>query len=666
MSLFTRSLKQQRNKNKEQAEKGMNPGSSPEKAADSKSGSGSDDTGRAVTTAVTTADATAAGDAAAEAEATTAEAPDAAAGEGESPSNDSHGEGGSDPGNTTDGWRERHPGAARIAAGTTTALAAALVLTALLLPNALTRLTPGAFLRIPVEGIFGAVVLLVLPPRARRWAAALAGTGLGLVTILKFVDMGFYSVLVRPFDLVFDWILLDDAHSFLKDTLGRTGALLALVGILALALCLVVCMALAVGRLSRVMGRHSAVTTRAVLVLGTAWSVCAAFGVQTGTADVAVASRNTALLVGNRVEAVKTSWVDGKEFAKEARVDRFDETPGDKLLTELRGKNVIFAFVESYGRVAVEDPAIAPGVNRVLAERTEALDKAGWSSKSGWLTSPISGAGSWMGHSTLFSGLWVSNEQRYRNVVSSDRLTIPRAFRRTGDHRMVGIMPGVTRSWPEGKFYGMDHVYDSRELGYKGPKFSWSPVPDQFSLKAFERLEHGKADNKPLMATIILATSHNPWAPLPKMLPWNEVGDGSVYKSIHDAGERPTEVWKDPERVREQYGKAIQYSVESLTEYVEKYGDDDTVLVFLGDHQPVPTVTRNSPNKDVPISIVARDEKVMEKVSDWNWDEGLKPSHGAPVWRMDKFRDRFMTAYGSQPDSESAAGSESEPGSGAK
>jgi hypothetical protein len=121
-------------------------------------------------------------------------------------------------------------------------------------------------------------------------------------------------------------------------------------------------------------------------------------------------------------------------------------------------------------------------------------------------------------------------------------------------------------------------------------------------------------------------------------------------------------VWKDPHRVREQYGKAIQYSVESLTEYMEKYADDDTVLVFLGDHQPVPTVTggRNA-SKDVPISIVARDDKVLDKVNDWGWDKGLKPSHKAPVWRMDKFRDRFMTAYGSEP--ENGAGTKSASGS---
>ncbi|WP_206323008.1 sulfatase [Streptomyces sp. HNM0575] len=633
MSLFTRSLRQQRNKENEHTEKDANPEdrerpdtAAPEGGGDSKDGSESGESN----------------------------------GSGDSGQGGDGGDGGRPPaGGRRDwwgrrgwrGWRERHPTAARAASVTTTVLAVALVLAALVLPNSITRLTPSAFLRIPVEGIFGAVALVTLPPRARRWTALIAGTGLGLVTILKFIDMGFYSVLARPFDLVLDWILFDDAMSFLEDTLGSTGAVLGLIGIIVLALALVVFMALAVRRLSRLMARHSVTTTRTAIALGTAWVVCAVFGVQTGSDHVDIASNNNVLLLQNRVAAVEAGMKDSKEFAKQARVDRFDQTPADKLMPALRGKNVIFTFIESYGRSAIEDPEIAPGVNSVLDKRTKALDKAGFSSRSGWLTSPISGAGSWMGHSTLMSGLWIANQQRYRSVTSSDRMTLVRAFRKTGDYRMVGIMPGVRRSWPEGKFYGMDHVYDSRELGYKGPYFSWSPVPDQFSLKSFERLENGKAGHKPLMATIILATSHNPWSPLPVMLPWNKLGDGSVYQGIHDRGAKPTEVWKDPHRVREQYGKAIQYSVRSLTEYVEKYGDDDTVLVFLGDHQPVPTVTGGGhASKDVPISIVAHDDKVLDKVSDWGWDKGLKPSHKAPVWRMDKFRDRFMTAYGTEPE----------------
>ena len=32
--------------------------------------------------------------------------------------------------------------------------------------------------------------------------------------------------------------------------------------------------------------------------------------------------------------------------------------------------------------------------------------------------------------------------------------------------------------------------------------------------------------------------------------------------------------------------------------------------------------------------------------SPWGWQDGLRPSPDAPVWRMSAFRDRFLTAFG--------------------
>ncbi|WP_406404472.1 sulfatase [Streptomyces sp. NBC_00879] len=545
------------------------------------------------------------------------------------------------------GRRGRHPAAARAVAWTTTALAALLVFFALLMPQDAARLTPSTFIRIPVEGILGAAVLLALPTRARRAAAVLAGAVLGMLTLLNFLDMGFHEVFGRGFNLVLDWILLDDGESFLQDSIGRAGAIGVVVVVVILVLALLVLMTLAVVRLSKLLARHSAVATRTTLVLGTAWITCTALGLQ--LAGAPVASRNTYALVHNRAALVKATLKDEKAFAKEAAVDAFRDTPPDQLLTGLRGKDVIFTFIESYGRSAVEDPSMAPRVDAALADGTKRLRAAGYSARSGWLTSPTYGGGSWLAHSTFASGLWIENQQRYRTITAGDHLTLPGAFGRTGAWRTVGIMPGVTKNWPEGKFYGFDKVYDSRHLGYEGPEFSWSTMPDQYALKAFERLEHGKKHDKPLMSEIILTSSHNPWAPLPKTLGWDEIGDGSEYDAIEKAGKDPVDVWKDSGEVRAEYAKSIQYSLESLISYVEKYGNKNTVLVFLGDHQPVSKVSGDHASRDVPIAIVAHDPAVLDRISGWGWQDGLKPDPKGPVWKMDDFRDRFLTAYGPKP-----------------
>jgi biotin carboxyl carrier protein len=541
------------------------------------------------------------------------------------------------------GWRRRCPGAARGVAVGTSVLAGAVVLAALLLPNRIDRISLLSFLRMPVEGIVLACLLLALPGKPRRIAAVASGVFLGLFTVLKFLDMGFTQFLARPFDLVFDWILLDDAMDFVRESFGRSGEVLAVAGVIVLLIAVLALSTLSVVRLTNLMARHRPAAVRTVLVLGTVWVTCFTLGVQVG--GVTIATKGNTEFLANRVQNVRNGLGDAKVFEKQAAADAFAATPPDQLLTGLRGKDVLFTFIESYGRVALDDPAMAPEMDATLKEGTSRLEAAGFQSRSAWLRSPVTGAGSWLAHSTFLSGLWVKNQQRYRSLTTGDRETLTSYFQKTGAWRTVGIMPGVRKAWPEGEYFGLDHIYDSEKLGYHGPYFSWTPVPDQFSMEAFQRLEHGRKNRDPIMAEIILASSHSPWSPIARMVDWDDLGDGSVFHEIKKEGTDPKKVWQDPERVRTEYRHAVEYSLDSLTEWVERYGDENTVLVFLGDHQPVPTVTAGDTSKDVPVTIVAHDQKVLDRISDWGWTPGLRPAEDAPQWGMDKFRDRFMTAY---------------------
>jgi hypothetical protein len=528
-----------------------------------------------------------------------------------------------------------------------TVLATMVVLGALLLPNALVALRPVRFLRLPGEAVIGAIVLLALPRRARTPAALLMGLSLAVLTVFNVLDIGFREYLGRGFNPVLDWELLDDAHGYLEDTAGAGATLAATTGAVLGVGALFAVLAAASVRLAAALDRHRSHATLGTLIAATVWITCAALGLQ--IAGVPFASDRAAQAAISQARRVQLTLRDEAAFAREAKADAFGATPGARLVPDLRGKDVIFAFVESYGRSAIEDPAIAPGVTATLDARTDALERAGFRARSGWLTSSTYGGGSWLGHSTFLSGLWIANQQRYRTVTSGDRLTLTGAFRKTGAWRTVGIMPGVRKSWPEAEFYGLDHVYDAFHLGYEGPKFSWSTMPDQFALEAFQRLEHGRAGRGPLMAEIILTSSHQPWAPLPRMVDWSRLGDGRIFDSIEKAGLDPEEVIADAGRSKEEYGRSVRYSVTSLTQWLERYGTDDTVLVVLGDHQPIARVSGSGASRDVPVSIVARDPKVLEAVADWEWTEGLRPVRTAPVWRMSAFRDRFLRAYGSTP-----------------
>jgi len=393
-------------------------------------------------------------------------------------------------------------------------------------------------------------------------------------------------------------------------------------------------------RVTRVAAGHRAWALRAVALLAVLW-------VGLRIAGAPVASSSASALAVDEVHLVRSGLQDRAELERQLAHDRFRSTPADRLLTGLRGKDVLLVFVESYGRVAVQDSSFSPGVRDVLARGDAQLREAGFSARSAFLTSPTFGGLSWLAHSTLQSGIKVDGQRRYDRLVDNDRLTLTRAFKRAG-WRAVGSMPANHRAWPEGEsFYGYDRVYDRRNLGYRGPDFGLPPMPDQYTLLSLERRELAPKHRPPLFAEVDLISSHAPWTRIPRLIPWDEVGDGSIFGRIPAEETSRAGVFGDSPRARKAYGDSIEYSLGTLFSFVQRYGDKNTVLVVLGDHQPATTVSGNDAGHDVPISVIAHDPKVMRRIAGWGWDDGLLPHPDATVWPMQSFRDRFLTAFGS-------------------
>jgi hypothetical protein len=540
----------------------------------------------------------------------------------------------------------RRPLWRRILSWMITTLACLLVLYGLVGPVDINKFTIGAFARIPVEALVFVGLVLILPLWARRTVAILAGVVLGLLIILKLFDMGFIAVLYRGFDPVIDWAFLQAGVDYVRATSGGFAATAAVVGAVVLGLAVVVFTTLAALRLTRVVRRHRKISfgvTQAFVVL---WLVCAVLGVQF-IQDTPVASKTAAQYTYDHLRQLPADLQDAKNFAAEANVDAFRNTPASQLLTGLRGKDVILTFVESYGRTAVENPDLAPDIDALLDSGTAKLRAAGFDSRSAFVTSSTFGGGSWLAHATLDSGLWVNNQQRYRNLVATDRLTLTSAFRKAG-WRTVGVEPAVIHSYPEGAFFGYNKVYGASDVGYRGTRFSYATMPDQYILSAFQRNERAKPDHTPVMAQIVTLTSHAPWSPVPQLIDWNKVGDGTIFDSMAGTNNAPESIFNsNPTEVRANYKKSIEYALNNLISYVQNYGDPNLVLVFLGDHQPASVVTGQNAPHDVPITIVAHDPAVLNRIAPWNWTPGLKPAANAPVWRMDAFRDKFLSAFGS-------------------
>jgi phosphatidylglycerophosphate synthase len=545
-------------------------------------------------------------------------------------------------------WRRRQavheqPGSRRNGFGVAvTVLAVLLVWAALVAPNQPAHLNLGAFARLPLELLVIVALAVLLPAGPRRVLAVVAGAVLSVLVLVKVLDIGFFTAFDRPFKPLDDSGYLGIGIETLRNAVGRSSADLVVAVAAVLIVALLTLPVLALLRVTRIAAGHRGWVLRASMALGVVW-------VALRVAGAPVASSSTAALAVDEVQAVRAALADPAAFAREIDHDRFRGTPGHRLLADLQGKDVLLVFVESYGRLAVQDSSLSPRIGAVLERGDTQLRAAGFSSRSAFLTSPTFGGLSWLAHSTLQAGVRVDGQRRYDQLVENDRLTLTRAFKRAG-WRAVGAMPGNRRAWPEGStFYRYDRVYDRRNFGYRGPGYGVAPMPDQYTLLALQRRELAKRHRPPLFVEVDLISSHAPWTRIPRLISWGDVGDGSIFNRLPTEKSTKASLFGDAERARAAYAKSIEYSLSTLFSFVQRYGDDNLVLVVLGDHQPATIVTGQGASHDVPISVIAHDPKVMDQIAAWSWEDGISPSPQAPVWPMAAFRDRFLTAFGSSP-----------------
>jgi phosphatidylglycerophosphate synthase len=526
-----------------------------------------------------------------------------------------------------------------------TVLALLIVWAALVAPDRPEDVTATAFLRVPLDGLALIALAAFLPKVPRRIVAAIAGPLLGLVVVLRILDIGFFSYFNQPFDPLGDIGDLGTGVETLRDAVGRSEANLLIAGGAALIVTVLVLTTVSMFRLLDVAAEHRRLSLKVVTGLAALGLVFAASGAQL-LSHTPMASASTVDYIAYQVRTARADLHDAAVFAKQIRYDPLRNTPSNQLLTGLRGKDVLLVFVESYGQVSVQGSSFSPAIDSLLEQGTRELRSSGFAARSAFVDAPGFGGMSWLGHSTLQSGVWANSQRRYNQLVNSNRFNLTDAFNRAG-WRTINFAPADDRDWPEGSsFYHYAKLYERRDLGYRGPGFTYAPMPDQYMFSALQRLELTKP-HRPLFAEVDTVSSHMPWSRIPQQIPWSEVGDGSIYNRLPTYTE-PSSFWWHPDQVKAAYAKSLEYSLNVLISYVRHYGSKNLMLVVVGDEQPLSIVSGKA-NHDVPISIIAHDPSVLRKIRGWDWQTGLLPSPQAPVMRASDFRDRFLTAFDSRP-----------------
>jgi hypothetical protein len=521
---------------------------------------------------------------------------------------------------------------------------AALVLHLLLIqPNHPAAMTWQALFVFPLELPVILMALIALPPAGwGRVARGVLVAVLMLIAVLKAADYAMFTALGRGFNPVADLSLIEAG---LRLATGAIGPVLTMGAVLA-ALVAVACVGWALWWASGVWARLTAppllaggMAAASILFAGVA---TAEIGQAMGRWDLPLSPPGAAFTARVGVERIgmaRATLADLRAFEAAAANDPYAARDG-----LLRGidRDVLIVFVESYGRTSLDTPLYAETHRATLTEAEARLGALGLAMRSGFLSAPTRGGQSWLSHATFANGLWIANQTSYGAVLASNRRSLFHIASDAG-FRTAAVMPQITLDWPESERMGFETVLAARDLGYAGLPFNWVTMPDQFTFTALDRFLRDGQDERPLFAQLALGSSHAPWVPVPELVEWEDIDDGRIFDEMALSGDPPDVVWRDRDRVRDQYRMAVDYALRVVFDYAARHAVDPPLIFVVGDHQAAGFVALDD-RPDVPVHVIGP-EALVTAAAGWGWIEGLIPGEGVEVRSMADMRDMILDAY---------------------
>ncbi len=95
--------------------------------------------------------------------------------------------------------------------------------------------------------------------------------------------------------------------------------------------------------------------------------------------------------------------------------------------------------------------------------------------------------------------------------------------------------------------------------------------------------------------------------------------------------------WPDFANASEAYVRSINYDFEVLKRYICDYVHDDSLVILLGDHQPVGEVSGPQAGRGVPVHVISRDPAFVEPFLARGYVRGIRPRLDEPRPPMEEF-----------------------------
>jgi Sulfatase len=335
------------------------------------------------------------------------------------------------------------------------------------------------------------------------------------------------------------------------------------------------------------------------------------------------------------------------EFAREATglaVRPLPPAPDVQTdLAHVRGADVFILFVESYGAASWERPEFQPVLAPAREQLTAAIRETGRDVVSAFVESTTFGGESWLAHISLLSGTEVRDPDVNMRLMAERRDTMVTAFARRG-YTTAAIMPGLLAAWPDGAFYGFDHIYGAADLKYAGPPFGWWDVTDQYVIARMDEIVIAPQPRQPAFVFLPTISTHAPFTPVPPYQPdWRRILTSAPYDEAPLA--QAYDITPDWDNLGPGYARSMAYVHDTLGGYLRLRADRDFVMVILGDHQPPALVSGEGASWAVPVHVVTGRAEVLERLHQHGFRDGLVPAHPS-VARMDTLMRVLLDAFG--------------------
>ena len=496
----------------------------------------------------------------------------------------------------------------------------------------------------------GLLALVAWRGRLSRGAVAALSVGYGLLVLGRYFGVTVPTLFGRPVNLYWDgqqiprfvWVSAQD-HPWWVSAVGIVGLLALLWGGYRV-------LRWAVGTLAHVAAPQA---------LRRRWT-----WVPTTLAAAAVAAHGAGIVPGltwhlvsdavtptyaRQAVLLANAFVPGRLDATLPRAPALDAAlaqPPSQALGALAGRDVQLLFLESYGIMAFEHPRVAAQLAPARARLARDIAASGRLVASATVRAATFAGASELSHLSLLSGVDLSDPMRHDLLLTSDRPTLNTLFKRAG-YETVGLYPALSWDWAERAFYGFDRFVDARDLDYRGPPLGYWKIPDQVSLAAFQHRFPVTADTPPRLLFFPTITSHLPFGPVPPYQPdWDRLLTDDPYGAEATAQLKTAYVdWLD---MLPNYVGMFDYTYRWLGGHLQRPEARESVMVWVGDHQPAASVSGEGASWDVPVHIVTRDPALLARFVALGFTPGLEPAR-APLGGLHDLTALLLRAFAAPP-----------------